>query len=347
MSDPVLPPSSDTPTPEPVATLPPAPAIPVVDAANVANVSSYGVPPSTEELHTAEQKAEEFVQVQKKPSLGMAVKVGGGVLALVLLMGGIMAGTGLVQLPFGTIDTASKAADHNKIDGECPDGRKAGSCIVYECTNDTNKDGQCNPADDEGGHVIKEGSSDNCQYTGSCGQADIYTDDGSFCGTQGHDISGCGGGGGGGGGGGEPCTEEETCSDGKTVCKADEDCILRDTETNQWGCRKAKECKEVDTAGILCDGLDSSKAAPTIGEAVTLTCKSKGSKKVDHFEFRYRVEKGNWVGLDSGTAQGVEGKDKQFTGTSQLTVSQSGSHQVQCRVCKKADGNCTNWGKKS
>ena len=58
------------------------------------------------------------------------------------------------------------------------------------------------------------------------------------------------------------------------------------------------------------------------------------------------MAKGAWTTLESGTAE-EDGGNKKFKGTSQLTVSQSGSHQVQCRVCKKADGNCTNWGKKS
>ncbi len=97
-------------------------------------------------------------------------------------------------------------------------------------------------------------------------------------------------------------------------------------------------------AGLVCTGLKSSIADPDIGDTLTLTCSSKGSNKVDHFEFRYRVGSGGWIILDSGTAQG---SNKKYSGTSQLTVSQSGSHQVQCRVCKKPNGNCTNWGKKS
>jgi len=97
-------------------------------------------------------------------------------------------------------------------------------------------------------------------------------------------------------------------------------------------------------SGLVCTGLNSSKAAPVVGDTITLTCSSKGTNKVDHFEFRYRVGSGGWINLGSGTAQG---SNKKYSGTSQLTVSQSGSHQVQCRVCKKADGNCTNWGKKS
>ena len=153
-------------------------------------------------------------------------------------------------------------------------------------------------------------------------------------------MSGCGGGGGG-GGGGAPCSESETCPDGST-CGPKEDCILRDSDAQQWGCKKSPECKEDEAVGVVCTGLASSSESPAVGDSLTLTCGSDGSSSVDHFEFRYKIGNGNFQRLDNGAASG---SDKQFHGTAQLAVAQGGSYKVQCRVCKKAGGECTEWGK--
>ncbi len=385
-------PQSPTSPEEPINPPPPSPELSPEPTA-VLNESSYGTPPSPQELKTAEQKAAALVPPHPKSSLKNTVKIIGGVLALVLFVGGISAGTGLVQIP-GSGETRSPASagdgkcegtangttqcntgscrSYTCVDGEwerasqdvcpqpctpnneepsgnqCPNGAGTiDSCVSYNCPDgDPDDDGQCK------GSAIDSRSGKNCAKP-ACGQVDYYHN-GSYCG---HIFTGgfpeCKGGGGG-EGGGEPCTESETCpgndANGKPVtCGPKEDCIVRDGQgegtTLIWGCKQAKECKE--QAGILCTGLDASQESPTIGETVDLTCKSKGSNKVDHFEFRYQIAKGSWVNLASGTAEEVDKKKKQYKGSSQLTVPSAGNYKVQCRVCKKPNGNCTNWGKKS
>ncbi len=96
--------------------------------------------------------------------------------------------------------------------------------------------------------------------------------------------------------------------------------------------------------GLECEGLKSSSLKPDIGETLKLTCSAEAKNtNVDHFEFRYKVDEGEFQSLAAGTAQ-EEGKG--FVGMSQLKVTKAGSYEVQCRVCKDTAGkSCTSWGK--
>ena len=58
---------------------------------------------------------------------------------------------------------------------------------------------------------------------------------------------------------------------------------------------------------------------------------------------RKKLNKDPFISLPAGTAQEVSGN---LIGTSQLTVEQDGNYEVQCRVCKDAEGKkCTDFGK--
>lgn len=157
-----------------------------------------------------------------------------------------------------------------------------------------------------------------------------------------------------------PCTASETCNDGKTVCGPTENCIVTDGRGEYpddpskwtWGCKADEACvhespepSHSPPPGVLCTDLRTNNEAPKIGDTVRLTCASRGSSHVDRFDFRYRIDGGEWVRLAPGAPEVVPNATAGFRGRTQLTIEQAGNYRAQCRVCL-TDGNaqCTDWG---
>jgi len=96
---------------------------------------------------------------------------------------------------------------------------------------------------------------------------------------------------------------------------------------------------------LACLALTADSTELVEGDEVGFTCKGSSGvdSPVDHVEFRAQIEGGTWQSLGTAptTKIGVE-----YEGTISYTVPQTGSYQIECRVCTSADDSqCTLWGK--
>lgn len=147
----------------------------------------------------------------------------------------------------------------------------------------------------------------------------------------------------------DPCAQVDRRKKGasenegwQAVSLCDASCSGGGTTTRKTDNGKKPPKEPTPKPELACKSLKGSTATPKVGQTVTLTCKASGSKKVDHFEFRYKIGTGAFTNLPAGTAQE---KDGDFVGTSQLTINAVGNYEAQCRVCKDAESkNCTSFG---
>jgi len=96
---------------------------------------------------------------------------------------------------------------------------------------------------------------------------------------------------------------------------------------------------------LACLALTADSTELVEGDEVDFTC--KGSSGVDspvnHVEFRAQIEGGTWQSLGTAPTTKI---GAEYEGTISYTVPQTGSYQIECRVCTSADDSqCTLWGK--
>lgn len=91
--------------------------------------------------------------------------------------------------------------------------------------------------------------------------------------------------------------------------------------------------------GVVCGSLGKDVGAPELNQTVVFTCTGNFSAVDPVYEFRHRVNSGSYT-----VVAGTPNADK-TRATAQVTISQTGTWEAQCRVCTDASKtSCTTWG---
>ncbi len=95
---------------------------------------------------------------------------------------------------------------------------------------------------------------------------------------------------------------------------------------------------------LVCLDLTATSTELVGGDEVDFTCKGSSGvdQPVNHVEFRAQIDDGDWQSL--GTAPTTK-TGAEYEGTISYIVPQTGSYQIECRVCTSTDDSaCTSWG---